>query len=218
MEQLFALPSDKQPDQFDIIVDALFKSGYAILPNAFSESWTDKLFFHLKTISEASFKKAGIGRGQDYQVNQFIRTDEIAWIDQTDASLRPYLTWIEELRLRINQQLFLGLFDYECHFAHYPRGSFYKRHYDAFKGCETKRVVTTILYLNPLWEVDNGGELILYRENSLEVLEKISPHYAKLVVFLSEKFPHEVLTTQRDRYSLTGWFKTNTSESPLISM
>jgi SM-20-related protein len=37
-----------------------------------------------------------------------------------------------------------------------------------------------------------------------------------LVVFLSEEFPHEVLPTATDRYSIAGWFRVNTSSAERV--
>ncbi|MBV1883381.1 MAG: 2OG-Fe(II) oxygenase [Pseudomonadales bacterium] len=34
-----------------------------------------------------------------------------------------------------------------------------------------------------------------------------------LVLFLSETFPHEVLKSQRQRLSLTGWFRVNANNN-----
>jgi SM-20-related protein len=43
------------------------------------------------------------------------------------------------------------------------------------------------------------------------VIEKVVPQMGTLVVFLSERFPHEVLPAHADRYSIAGWFRVNTS-------
>lgn len=104
----------------------------------------------------------------------------------------------------------MGLFDYEAHFAHYQPGAFYRRHLDAFRG-RTNRVLTTLLYLNPDWQPGDGGELLLYPEQGEGVLERVSPRAGTLVIFLSARFPHEVLPAQADRYSIAGWFRVNNS-------
>jgi SM-20-related protein len=70
-------------------------------------------------------------------------------------------------------------------------------------------MVTTILYLNPHWTPAAGGELIIYTANDREVLTAVEPLFGRMVVFLSEQFPHEVATTQQERYSLTGWYRIN---------
>lgn len=193
---------------FDEITEGLETNAYVSVPIALDVVSIDQIFLHMKALGDNAFKKAGIGREDAYQLNQFVRRDEIFWIPPQTKAMSSYFDWIEALRLHINKHLFLGLFDYECHFAHYPVGAFYKKHVDAFIG-QSNRVVTTILYLNPNWNPEHGGELVLYAEDGIEVLETITPEYGKLVVFLSHVFPHEVLPAQNDRYSLTGWYRIN---------
>ena len=194
---------------FDDIANALADTGYIILPAALPTDLTDALYLHMKSLNDEKFRRAGIGRDNQHHVNDFVRTDEICWLTGKHSSARAYLDWMESLRLGLNRRLFLGLFDYESHFAHYGTGAFYKKHRDAFRG-NTNRVVTTVFYLNPNWMVEDGGELVMYSEND-EVIERVLPHYGKLVVFLSDRFPHEVLPAGRDRYSVAGWFRVNNS-------
>jgi Predicted proline hydroxylase len=53
--------------------------------------------------------------------------------------------------------------------------------------------------------------LIWPTHDSEEVVEKVVPQMGTLAVFLSERFPHEVLPARADRYSIAGWFRVNTS-------
>ena len=207
-----ALPLNRElntSDVFDEIANALADTDYIILPAALPVDLTDALYLHMKSLEEEKFRRAGIGRDNLHHVNDFVRTDEICWLTGEHSSAKAYLNWMEHLRLGLNRRLFLGLFDYESHFAHYAPGAFYKKHLDAFKG-NTNRVVTTVFYLNPNWMVEDGGELVMYSEKD-EIIERVLPHYGKLVVFLSDRFPHEVLPAGRDRYSVAGWFRVNNS-------
>ena len=106
----------------------------------------------------------------------------------------------------------MGLFDYECHYAKYQHGDFYKKHYDAFKG-RSNRVFTTVFYLNT---VQSGGELVIYKPKSKDVEITIQPKAGTFVMFESERFMHEVLPTIDNRYSVAGWFRKNTSISGVI--
>jgi SM-20-related protein len=72
-------------------------------------------------------------------------------------------------------------------------------------------MVTTVLYLNPDWQAEWGGELVIYGEDSDEKLAVITPEMGKLVVFMSEQIPHEVLPTRKPRASIAGWFRCNAS-------
>jgi len=141
-----------------------------------------------------------------------VRRDRVRWLDRGHAPVVCNLDWAEQLRQRLNQELCLGLFDYECHYAHYPKGAFYKRHVDAVKGLSNRRL-STILYLNPSWQAGDGGELVMYAGEGQAVLETVSPAFGSMVLFLSEEFPHEVLPAKRSRYSLTGWFRINNTDS-----
>lgn len=139
-----------------------------------------------------------------------MRTDEISWITGESDAGKLWLDWTSRLQTFLNQRLFLGLFSFESHFAHYSPGAYYKRHYDAFRG-EANRILSVVTYLNPAWGHTDGGELVLYKDDSDRDGIKVVPLYGTVVVFLSEEFPHEVLPSTRDRYSIAGWFRVNTS-------
>ena len=199
-------------DDFTLIINALRRDGYIILNGPFSCIQLQELFIDVKATDSSRFHRAGIGREQHHQLNHFVRRDRIHWLEEDHQPAQFYLNWIEQLRLRINQELYLGLFDFECHYAHYPKGAFYKKHVDAFKGGSNRRL-TIILYLNPDWQTHDGGELLLYAEDSQTVLETVLPVIGTMVLFISDEFPHEVLPAMRSRYSLTGWFRVNNSDS-----
>jgi len=171
------------------------------------------LFIDIKAQDGAAFYPAGVGREQQRQVNAFIRRDRIRWLDWDDQPTRFYLAWAEQLRLHLNRALFLGLFDYECHYSHYPRKAFYKKHLDAFQGNSSRRL-SSVLYLNPAWQPCDGGELMMYAADGFTLMDKITPTFGKMVLFMAEEFPHEVLPTQCSRYSLTGWYRINESTGP----
>ncbi len=160
----------------------------------------------------ADLKKAGIGRGMAQQKNTDIRRYQIQWLDKQNKTDKAFLDLMENLRQSLNRQLFLGLFDYESHYAVYQQGAFYKKHLDALKG-KSNRVLTTVLYLNEQWDTENDGELVLYAAGSKTVLETVQPARGTIVIFLSEQFPHEVLAAKKTRYSIAGWFRLNASGS-----
>lgn len=206
--------------QLDAVADALVAQGYLILDNCLPESLLNGLLNHFNQLRENEFKAAGVGRQTDFQLQETIRSDKIHWITSTETfteksteTTAEFLQWMDSLRVGINRRLFMGLFDYESHFAHYPVGAFYKKHVDAFRANRTQgqsnRVLSTVLYLNETWQSDNGGELVIYAEDGEQTLEKVLPEFGRLVIFLSEKFPHEVLPATRERKSIAGWFRVN---------
>ena len=190
------------------VVEAIAGPGYIVLDDVFPASTLNALCEHYHSLELAAFKPAGVGRELAFQIDQQVRRDQIFWLDGEDAQTAGYFRWIEKLRLHINRALFLGLFDYECHYAYYPQGGFYKRHVDAFKGSSNRRL-SSVLYLNPHWQTGDGGELLMYRDEETEPFEIIQPLFGRMVIFLSEVFPHEVAPTVKQRFSLTGWYRIN---------
>lgn len=195
---------------FELIAKDIEEQGYSIRPGALPDMIVEDLFQHQMSMDEFKYTAAGIGRGDDFIHNDFVRTDEICWIDDNIPAGKKWLDWTTQLRTYLNRRLFLGLFSFESHFAHYAPGSYYKRHSDAFKG-EANRILSIVAYLNPNWLPTDGGELILYNNEEENVGIKVIPLYGTIVTFLSEDFPHEVLQTNRDRYSVAGWFRVNSS-------
>ncbi|MBU2877418.1 MULTISPECIES: 2OG-Fe(II) oxygenase [Alteromonadaceae] len=200
---------------FAAIADDLYHQGYSIKPVALPSALCTSMSQYQLKMDEQRFKAAGIGRGNDYLKNEFVRTDEICWITGKSPEEVEWLNWTAQLQRYLNSRLFLGLFSFESHFAHYAPGMYYKRHYDAFKG-EAQRVLSIVTYLNSGWAIDDGGELVLFTDdNDIEGI-KVVPLMGTIVVFLSEDFPHEVLPAQRDRYSIAGWYRVNTSVSERV--
>jgi len=195
-------------DIYDQIAAALADKGYYIVPELLPEAITASLYQRVTHLNADDFYTAGIGRKQAFQLNQQIRNDKTHWLSNENTIDTHYLDWMANLRTELNQRLYMGLFKYEAHYAHYMPGAFYQRHVDAFKG-ESNRVLTTVLYLNPDWQTTDGGELVIYHPETEEIIEEISPEYGKFIIFLSDQFPHQVLRANRDRYSISGWFHIN---------
>lgn len=193
---------------FDTIAGGLKASGYCILDDALPAALTQGLLHELETWAAPRLRPAGVGRGEEFQRNQSIRRDQIHWLEPETPAVSEFLSWMDQLRLGLNQRLFLGLFDYESHFAVYQPGDFYQKHLDAFKGARGRKL-STVFYLNSEWIELDAGELVLYDEAGEQVLERVAPKNGRLVVFLSEEFPHEVLPAQKTRYSIAGWFRVN---------
>jgi SM-20-related protein len=158
--------------------------------------------------AQGAFRPAGIGAGGDFRKREDIRGDEIHWIDadSAPAALRPPLAAFEKLRLAVNRELQLGLFDFECHLARYAPGAGYRLHYDQLRD-DGHRQLTVTLYLNENWSEADGGTLRVYLEEEPPCTLDVAPTGGTLVAFLSARFSHEVLPCTRERFSLTGWFR-----------
>jgi SM-20-related protein len=194
---------------FSLIAQDIETKGYSIQAGALPDALANALLNYQQTMAAEKFKRAGVGRGQEYLKNKSVRTDQICWITGESAVGRNWLGWSSSLQDFLNQTLFLGLFSFESHFAHYGVGDYYKRHYDAFRG-QKNRVLSVVAYLNPGWTHADGGELVLYQNDDDNAGVKVMPLLGTVVAFLSEDFPHEVLPAHRDRYSIAGWFRVNT--------
>lgn len=188
------------------LIDQLAEHGWACLPEAFAPGLIAQLADECQRRAAAGLlSPAGIGRGQTLEVREGIRGDRIDWLEPGQgAACDAYLEDMALLQQAVNRALFMGLADYECHFALYPPGAFYARHLDRFRD-DDKRSLSAVLYLNAGWPDDAGGELRLHLDDgrTLDVL----PRGGTLVLFLSARLPHEVLPANRQRLSLTGWFR-----------
>lgn len=197
------------PGAVDSIVTGLCERGRAFLPRAVDEEWWHAFDEEMRAMwTSGGFRPARVGRGPASEVRPEIRGDWVRWIDPTDPTAREaeYLNAMEDLRLAINQSLFLGLFSFEAHFARYPPGTGYKRHLDRFREA-SHRIVTCILYLNEDWHDEDGGALRVWPEpDDLSRYEDVLPLGGSLVVFFADRFWHEVRPAARERQSVTGWF------------
>jgi SM-20-related protein len=185
------------------IADALVEDGYIVIKNAISKNLSHSLLKDAKI--ENKFKRAGISSAESVQIDTNIRRDKIHWLDDDGSVRSEFLAFTEGLREYLNKTLFLVLTYYESHYAVYNKGDFYETHLDAFKN-SVNRVVTTVYYINNAWREGDGGELVIYDESN-NFLKKVAPEADTLVVFLSERFPHEVLPAKKKRYSIAGWFR-----------
>jgi SM-20-related protein len=198
-------------DLLDYISQAIYQNSYVVVDDFVDESYRKALLKEqTDLLNQGQFKKAAVGKGDQKQVRAEIRSDEVLWMDPAALSPLQVVFWekIEELKQVLNRRCFLGLKSFEGHFARYPIGSFYKRHVDQFHAVP-HRIVTVILYLNDSWTEADGGQLRMYfpKEDGSERIEDVLPVGGRLVVFLSEEIPHEVMPTQKERISITGWLR-----------
>jgi SM-20-related protein len=189
--------SDQQLQQFE-------ETGCLVVDDFLTE---DEVSLSVDLLSslrkEAQMKRAGIGKGSQFQINDEQRGDYIFWLHpQGDRSVeRLYFDRMEEVRMALNRSFFFGIQSLEAHLALYPKGGFYKKHSDQHHT-GSRRVVSSVLYLNTNWESAYGGHLIIDLEDGST--RTIEPKGGRMVLFLSHLL-HEVQTTLEDRMSITGW-------------
>lgn len=209
---------DVAPAVTETVVAGLRSPGWIVVDDAVPAAVVDELTDDLTRRS--GLVPAGVGRGHEHRQGGSVRRDRIDWIEPDRPVTARYLAWAESWRETLNRHLFLGLFEFEAHFAHYPPGGFYRRHLDAFRGGGNRKV-STVLYLDA-WQPGDGGELLIYAPEPAEergdpfvvemdpttpVVATVEPIAGRWVVFLSEEFPHEVLPTAVGRHSIAGWYR-----------
>jgi hypoxia-inducible factor (prolyl hydroxylase) len=150
-----------------------------------------------------------------------LRGDEIAWLrsrqpdaasactssttvalpePQSERAMDRTIAALERLRVELD-----SVCDFRCShtqvmLACYPGGDArYTRHLDASKSC--RRRLTLLVYLNPGWQPEHGGQLRLHLPSSsggaaLKVARDIEPIGGRLVVFQSRTLEHEVCVLQ----------------------
>jgi SM-20-related protein len=188
----------------DAIASELQSGGFVVVEDALSPVLRASLDDGCSASAAAAFAPAAVGRGEQRTHDVGIRGDVISWLDQAKAVDQSFLTVMEALRVGLNQLLYLGLFNYECHYAIYGVGAHYDRHLDTLRGPKN-RLLSTVVYLHDEWSLADGGELLLYGAGGAIV--RILPKPGLMVLFLSEEFPHEVLAASKPRHSIAGWFR-----------
>ena len=209
-------------------LNTLDKDGFVVIPNFISEDFTMAIrdeIFELR--SNNHFKVARIGQDSTNTLNTEIRVAETCFIDNSrtdrDTILPPSkarrdLTQsMDNLRhdLATNLQCSLESSLNELLYVYYPTGGFYRRHRDAIPGsASTLRTYSLLLYLNKDWEPDHGGCLRMHMDGGGDSLPDgvqpnfldVEPNAGTLVLFKSDKVPHEVLDTSKERMAVVGWY------------
>ncbi len=152
------------------------------------------------------FKYAGIGNKNSDKENITIRSGSISWINNWDESIELKLlnSILEQVMVSISNHFYLSLKHFESQLAFYKEGDFYKAHLDQFTQ-KNHRQVSCCLYLNDCLD---GGEFVIYKDASLQIIEKIiNPKKGSLVIFFSGKIWHEVKLVKYPRLSVSTWFR-----------
>lgn len=193
------------------VAEGLYQNGWVVMDDYIPEEFRKALLHEQQEmLYHGQFRHAGIGKGESFAIKPEIRSDKVLWMEREQLTPLQEVYWMimDDLKSKINRRCFLGLRSFESHFAMYPPGSFYLRHLDQFQSV-AYRVVTVILYLNDQWSENDGGALRMYftGADGIENSKDFLPVGNRLVVFLSAEIPHEVLPTNKERVSITGWFR-----------
>jgi SM-20-related protein len=155
--------------------------------------------------ARGGFAPARVGKRGAERRRESIRGDFTCWLDKPLLPPeRLLMQRMEEFRLQLNRDAFLGLFELELHYARYSAGTAYSRHVDQPMG-STLRKLSLVLYLNPGWQSADGGVLRIH--NADDGFVDVEPLAGRLVCFLTPGREHEVLQARRERLSISGWFR-----------
>ena len=190
--------------QFNRLCQEINQQGFSVWLDALDISQVQAICEEIDRLQRSdAFRKAGIGKEHEFQINSSERGDFIHWItpQQAASSTQVALDRLDSITQYLNRQLYLGIRDMECHYAFYPKGAGYKRHVDRHRH-QSHRIISVVFYLNNSWKQGDGGELRLYIADGNTYT--IEPKAGTLAIFLSD-IEHEVLPTSQSRYSITGW-------------
>jgi SM-20-related protein len=194
-------------NKFDTLIDSYIDNKIGISNMFLSTELADMLAAKLhKLHAQDKLRLAGIGTGGLFNKDKSIRGDKVMWLDRKheDSVENEFLDLIDEFVLYLNRTCFTCITGYEFHFTFYEIGTFYKKHIDQFKNNDSRQY-SMVCYLNEDWKQGDGGELRVFQKD----IEDVAPMHRKCVFFKSDELEHEVLKTNKERLSITGWFKIN---------
>jgi SM-20-related protein len=193
-------------NRFDILIDSYLDHKIGIDAGFLSEALSNGLQQNIHQLQKDELMTpAGIGNKEVKDTRQTMRGDKIWWMDKSHDNEyeQQFLQVVEDFIEHLNRTCYTGINGYEFHYAVYEEGSFYKRHRDQFKN-DTDRKFSLINYLNDDWLEEDGGQLLVYQD---ETVQNILPHSQTAVFFKSDEMEHEVTKANRSRMSISGWLK-----------
>lgn len=210
----------------------LTSSGYVIIDNFLPGDLQEALRKDVSNLRQNSkFKVAKIGQDSTNALNTEIRVAETCFVGPTKLLDCPnedrstLYTILDQIRQDLPQPLDTTLSEFL--YAYYPSGGFYRRHRDAIPGSASiLRKYSLLLYLNKDWTDQAGGKLRLHKDSGGDFLppgedpkfQDVDPLGGTLVLFESDKLPHEVLDTQAERIAIVGWYNRPVAASDIAEL
>ena len=216
----------------------LVEKNYVIIPDFLPEDLQEALRSDVSNLRNMeAFKVAKIGQDATNTLNRQIREAQTCFIggkrDIPDSEARSKLISVLEQTgqdLSENPILKSPKLDdnlSELLYAYYPQGGFYRRHRDAIPGsASVLRTYSLLLYLNKDWEEKDAGYLRMHMDSGGDELPDgeepdyldVPPKGGTLVLFSSDKVPHEVLDTNSERLAIVGWYNKELTTSDLSEL
>jgi SM-20-related protein len=193
---------------FEALIHDYLSCKVGISENFLSVILSDNLRENIVTLDKKNLlTEAKIGNEGKVILDHSIRSDKIYWLSRENQNQHEndFFDLIDAFVLYLNQTCYVGISSYEFHYAVFEKGASYVKHVDQFKS-NSARQYTMIFYLNQDWKLGDGGELCVYLSDTGQ---NISPTKGKGVFFKSSDLEHEVLESNFQRLSITGWLRTD---------
>jgi len=199
----------------DEVAEDLRGKGYSIIDGFLGLPWSQAILQELKWLSKNNFMKPNKTHftGKDGRVMEFEKPN-ISEIDLYDTPIREKVPTLNKFFQQnfLSEALDAVLPDFMLNIGirHHTfklqrnagNGGCFPVHFDN-PGPPNKRKLTCILYLNPDWKEECGGELqiIPFLGNTVN----IPPIMDRMVIFASDLMLHRVLPSNAERFCLTIW-------------
>lgn len=193
-------------EKFDFLIDDYILNKVGIDKNFLSATLTKGLSQNIvQLLANGQMSPARIGQNDDQHKATKIRSDMIYWMDKSHENVfeQEFLALMEDLIIYLNRTCYVGINAYEFHYALYEEGAAYGRHKDRFRN-DSDRQYSVVNYLNADWVEDDGGLLLLYKDEGTQM---VLPMAQTTVFFKCDEMEHEVTMSKRSRMSITGWLK-----------
>ena len=191
---------------FDTLINSYIENKIGIADHFLSDALSAHLKENLRILyADNQLSAAGTGQKDQTDHTNLFRTDQIYWLDRNHNNIHEnsFFDLMDAFVSHLNETCFTGINAYEFHYTLYETGCYYKKHFDQFRNNDSRKF-SMVMYLNEDWKENDGGELCIHTENSNQ---NISPMNGKSVFFKSNELEHEVLVTNKQRLSITGWLK-----------
>jgi len=223
----------------------LASKGYIIKPNFLSPLFVRRLRDDIDLLrAKGLFKAAKIGQDATNTLNTRIRVAETCFIGESKLNDEPSNTRNQLFQILENLRSLLSANNLlkcsvdkaaptldprlsEFLYAYYSKGGFYRRHLDSVPNSASfLRAYSILVYLNENWSESDGGCLRMHFDTGREFLPSneepnyidVKPEAGTLVLFDSQKIPHEVLDTSSKRSVVVGWYNKQFSAADIVNV
>jgi SM-20-related protein len=113
------------------LIDQLAERGFGVVDDFVDAALLTQLRWRCSELqSSGALRPAKVGRGANERLEPEVRGDFISWLQQPARDgEQDLLARFEQLRVSLNRALMTGLEDFQGHFAVYPKGAAYARHF-----------------------------------------------------------------------------------------